>query len=527
MTRPPNLRDAGTQPARIRAEGVFKIFSPAIGFRVLALLAGAIALACAGGSMQPVSEAPPSLEGPPTSASDLPRSLEDPPTSASDLPRSLEDPPAPILDTTVLQSEVPTYSKAVRGLLLLAEAERRAGNQDAEFAYLSQIIEHDDAHSRAHSRLAEITGRAPAFLIPRSDDLVTRAQRYPYDPRALVAGAEALLQRGLDDQAVEYLERAVWLADLDPSAALVAIRRLQTLSDDWERQRIVPVHVHADEQIRAQPGWQFEMRALWLSASVMLGSVLDTRFVPIAILPFDSRDTPNDLDSIHEAFLADARPPAEGIFAAITGRPVPSGDAVYKTGVAEFLGRSLVVRVPPGAIQSRILAHEILHLYGAIHVLDGVDTLMNPTGGSLALDAPNIRVVRSLRGREFGPGGIEKNVIPWIDLGVTVAAYRSVLSVNLSLREAEINEVMDAYDSPSDQVAFRVQQATQLDTHLADAARLVAALMLEDGQRAEALRLLDLSSQLYGPSTPRGLASAEEAKMLKESIGAANAAGVE
>ncbi|MCH8084790.1 MAG: hypothetical protein IH885_11210, partial [Myxococcales bacterium] len=198
----------------------------------------------------------------------------------------------------------------MRGLLLLAEAERRAGNQDAEFAYLAQIIEHDDAHSRAHSRLAEITGRAPASLIPRSDDLVTRAQRYPYDPRALVAGAEALLQRGRNDQAVEYLERAVWLADLDPSAAFVAIRRLQTLSDDWKRQRIVPVHVHADELIRAQPGWQFEMRALWLSASVMLGSVLDTRFVPIAIRPFDARDTPNDLDSIHQAFLAGVRPPA-------------------------------------------------------------------------------------------------------------------------------------------------------------------------------------------------------------------------
>jgi len=527
MTRPPNLRDAGTQPARIRAEGVFKIFPPAIDFRVLALFVGAIALACAGGSMQPVLEAPPSPEGPPASASNLPRSPEGPPAAASNLPRSLEHPPAPILDTTVLQSEVPTDSKAVRGLLLLAEAERRAGNQDAEFAYLAHVIEHDDAHSRAHSRLAEITGRAPASLIPRSDDLVVRAQRYPYDPRALVAGAEALAQRDSNDQAVEYLERAVWLADLDPSAALIAIRRLQVHSDEWKRRRIVPVQLYADELIRAQPGWQFEMRALWLSVSAMLDSALDTRLVPIVILPFDADDTPNDLDLIHEAFLAATRRPTEGIFVAITGRPVPSGGAVYKKGVAEFLGRSLVVRVAAGATRSRVLAHEILHLYGAIHVLDGVDTLMNPTGDSLALDAPNIRVVRSLRGREFGPGGIEENVIPWIDLGAPVAAYRSVLSVNLSLREAEIHEAMDARDTPPDQIEFRLQQATQLDTHLADAARLVAALMLADGQRAEALRLLDLSSQLYGPSTPRGHASAEKAIRLRESIGAASAAGFE
>ena len=58
-------------------------------------------------------------------------------------------------------------------------------------------------------------------------------------------------------------------------------------------------------------------------------------------------------------------------------------------------------------------------------------------------------------------------------------------------------------------------------------ARLVAVLMLADGQRAEALRLLDLSSQLYGPSTLRGHASAEKAKLLRESIGAANAPGIE
>ncbi len=492
---------------------VIRIFHFTTAVRVLVLLAGTVALACAGGSIQPASEAPPSSESPPA--------------SVSDIPPSLERPPAPIADTTVLESEVPADLGVVGDLLRLAKAERRAGNQAAEFEYLAQIIEHDDAHSEAHSRLAEISGRAPGSIISRSDDFVLRAQRYPYDPKALVAGADALLQRDRNEQAVEYLERAVWLADLDPSAAFVAIRRLQGLSDDWNRQRIIPVYVHADELIRAQPGWKFEMRALWLSASVMLNSVLDTRFVPIAILPFEAADTSNDLDSIHEAFRTEARPPAEGIFAAITGRPVPSGDAVYKKGVAEFLGRSLVVRVAPGAIRSRVLAHEILHLYGAIHVLDGVDTLMNPTGDSLALDAPNIRVVRSLRGREFGSGGIEENVIPWIDLGVTVAAYRSVLSVNLSLREAEIKEAMVAYDTPSDQVAFRVQQATQLDTHLADAARLVAALMLEDGQRVEALRLLELSSQLYGSSTPRGLASAEQAKMLKESIGAANAAGIE
>jgi hypothetical protein len=51
--------------------------------------------------------------------------------------------------------------------------------------------------------------------------------------------------------------------------------------------------------------------------------------------------------------------------------------------------------------------------------------------------------------------------------------------------------------------------------------------MLEDGQRAEALRLFDLSSQLYGSSTPRGRESAEAARALRESTGAANTPVIE
>jgi len=432
-----------------------------------------------------------------------------------------------VSEIAIADREVSIDSKAVEELLRLAEVERRAGNKAAEYAVLARVIEHDSSHSLAHARLAEITGRAPAVRTSRPDDLVLRALQHPYDPKALVAAAEVLAKRGSTDQAVEYLERAVWLADLDPSAALAAIRRLYVLSAEWQRHRIVPVQLHVDEMIRAQPGWEFQMRALWLSASVMLDSVLETRFVPIAILPLEVGETPNDLDLIHDLFLAETRPPAEGIFAVVTGRPVPSGDAVYNKGVAEFIGRSLAVRVAPAATRSRVLAHEILHLYGAIHVLKGVESLMNPTGDSLVLDAPNIRIVRSLRDRAFGPGGIEENVLPEIHLGVTVAAYRAALSVNLSLREAEIEEAMRSNDASSDQVAFQVQQATYLDKHLADAAWLVASLMRENGQPADAVRLFELSSQLYGPSTLRGQASAEKATMLKGSLGAANAPDVE
>jgi hypothetical protein len=254
-----------------------------------------------------------------------------------------------------------------------------------------------------------------------------------------------------------------------------------------------------------------------------LDEVLDTRFVPIAIDSFEVAESPGDLDSIHEAFRASTRAPAAGILAAVTEHAIPDDLAVAKKGVAELLGRTLVVRVSPGSTESRVLAHEILHLYGAIHVLDGVDTLMNPTGTSFVLDAPSIRIVRALRNRAFGPGGIEKNVLPWIDLAETVAAYRAALSVNLKMREAGIMDAMGLRGGPSHQVERRVQQATQLDPHLADVARLVAVLMIADGRRSEALPLLKLSSQLYGETNPRGREVAEEARLLENALDGAAA----
>lgn len=447
--------------------------------------------------------------------------------AVSDSPPASAGPPTIELDSAPSQPEIPTDSRAVQELLRLAEVERRAGNTQGEVEYLTQVIELDSAHCLAHARLAEITGPAPASVLAKSDDLVRLALQHPYDPKALVVGATALADRGRTDQAIEFLERAVWLADLDPSASLTAIRQLYEISGEWKHRRVVPVQVYVDSLIQAQPGWKFQMRNVWSSASVMLDSLLETRFVPIAFGSFDAKEAPNDLDEIHAEFLAKTHAPSEGIYALFTGRPVPNEDGVHKKGVAELLGRSLTVRIAPGAIRSRVLAHEILHLYGAIHVLEGVDSLMNPTGESLALDAPNIRIVRALRDRKFGPGDIEQNVLPWIDLGATVAAYRAALSENLILRDAEIKEAMRSKKRSPDQQSFRVFQATYLDAHLADVARLAAALMLADGQRTEALRLLDLSSQLYGPSTPRGQAAAEKASRLRGSLEGVDASASE
>ena len=426
------------------------------------------------------------------------------------------DPPPP--DLPGVEAGPTLDSGVTESLIELAEIERRAGNREAEYSLLARVLDRDSVHSGAHARLAALTGTAPARSGASFDSLVRRALLHPYDPAALVAAAEVLARRGRADQAVEYLERAIWLADLDPPSARSAIRQLSRLSDDWSRRRIIPVQVHADELIRAQPGWRFQVRTLWLSVSKTLDEVLETRFVPIAIGSFDPSEAHNNLDLIHENFVVSESAPTEGILAAFTERAIPAGHGVFKKGVAEFLGRSLVVRLEPRATQSRVLAHEILHLYGAIHVLDDVDTLMNPAGTSLVLDGPSIRIVRALRGRAFGPGGIEENVLPWIDLDETVAAYRTALGVNLGLRDAGIAEALEEHLRSPKQAALRARQATRLDAHLADAARLVAALMLADARREEALRLLDLSSQLYGADTARGRQTAEQVEMLRRSL---------
>jgi hypothetical protein len=42
--------------------------------------------------------------------------------------------------------------------------------------------------------------------------------------------------------------------------------------------------------------------------------------------------------------------------------------------------------------------------------------------------------------------------------------------------------------------------------------------MLADARREEALRLLDLSSQLYGADTARGRQTAEQVEMLRKAL---------
>ncbi len=409
------------------------------------------------------------------------------------------------------------HEDSVATWLARAAAERSIADHDAEIRSLTRVLELDSTHPASHARLSELSGPAPRDALADRQARIRRAMDHPYDPAALVRGGEALAQDGRLDESLELLEKAVWLADLDPASALEALQMLRERSPDWRARRVVPVHVYADAALRSSAGWRFALRTAWLSASNSLDEVLKTRFVPIAISAFDPGGQADDLDAMYRDFVEKVSPPQEGIAAVITGRPVPPLPGVWKKGVAELLGRSLAIRIEPGACQSRVLSHELLHLYGAIHVLDEEESLMNPTGTSFKLDTGSYRIAQAMVARSFGPGGIEHNVLPFIDLRRAIDAYLGALSANLGFRAAGIEEAQNI--GVSRQLAAGwARQATGLDSHFADAARIVAGLMIADSRRTEALRLLELAEELYPLNSWKGQQVAREADALRREL---------
>ncbi len=404
----------------------------------------------------------------------------------------------------------------------LAAGETREGEQDAARRSLERALARDAAHPVVHARLAELTGRAPvAVLSSISSAGAARelAAAHPYDPRVLVRAAELLVQEGRDDEALPLLERTLWLADRHPASAVAALRLLPELDEGWSRRRAILVHLYADEPIRAQEGWRFGQRTLWLRTSITLEPVLRVRFVPVSIGAFRTRDLPPQLDPIFESLRRTAMPPpARGIVAGVTGRGPPRAPGRWKKGVAEFLGRSLVVRVQPRQRKSRVLAHELLHLFGAVHVSKRFESIMNPDGRAVDLDGANVAVVRATRKRGFTAQGFDANVIARVDLEEMIAAYLGALEVNLELRKLGIAEAIQAGRLSRYQQRRTAREATRLDPHLGDVSRMLARLLLADGRRVEALFLLETAVELYGRRSPRGEASFEDSEALRRAL---------
>lgn len=403
---------------------------------------------------------------------------------------------------------------------LVGRAEVRGAEGDLAGARddFSRAVALDPARIEVHQRFASLTG--PARETPRSlEDVVRLASEHPYDPLALVRLGETLARAGRPTGAQAVLEKVIWLADLDPDAATRALQLLRGLSPEWSERRVVPVHVYADEPLRARPDWRFQVRTLWLGASNALQPVFDVRFVVMSIGRFRSARLGGELDPMHAALrkLAPHRRES-GIVAGLTGRPAPRAKGHWKDGVADFLGRRLTVRVAPGSTSSRVLSHEILHLYGAIHVLEGMESIMNPSGRSLHMDPMNLDIVRALTDRRFDRGGFGRNVLPQIDVSRTIDAYVRALRANLVFRDAGIAEAIEMRRESRYLARAARRRVKRLDEHLGDVSSIVANLMLADDRRVEAVLLFDLASDLYGRRSERGRRMHARAGELREQL---------
>jgi len=396
--------------------------------------------------------------------------------------------------------------------VLLAESE--TDDPEAARVHLERAIALEPSTMRAHARLAELTGRAPAPEDDSLDAALRLAERHPYDPKALLLAGERLAADGYRDEAIRVLETAVSLADLDVAAADEALAALVRLDATWRERRIVRVHVRVDEVLRRAPGWHFEQRSLWGGISVALDPVLATRFVVVSQAGFDVADIGPALEPILAVLGRGPDTPRHGLLAGFTGMPIPRR-AGAKRGLANYLGRRLVVRQVPGSDAGRVLAHEILHVYGGIHVVDDLDSLMNASGESLVLDPLNARIAASLRERTFGRGGIERNVLPRLDRAEAIEAYSDALRVNLTYRKLGIDRLLDDPLVSRYHAAREAQRLATLDPHLGDVSRFVAALLWEEGRRVEAVALLETAARLYGTRTRRGRETREQADALR------------
>jgi hypothetical protein len=224
---------------------------------------------------------------------------------------------------------------------------------------------------------------------------------------------------------------------------------------------------------------------------------------------------------VHEAFGRSLQPaPADGIVAGFTALPVPASPGAWKLGLAELLGRRITVRLPAGAVESRPLAHELLHLFGAVHVDGTIDSLMNPDGSELRLDPGNLEIVRATRGRGFSHGGFERNVLPFVDRDRLIDAYSALLRTNLALRELGIEEVLALREISPPHAVARANALRSFDPHLAEVAALVAALLVSDGRQAPAVGLYEVAAALWGPDTDKGRESLARAEVLRAALDA-------
>jgi hypothetical protein len=376
----------------------------------------------------------------------------------------------------------------------------------------------------AHAMLASLTGRAPApppeeaglGAEERLRAVVARAGEHPYDPAAALAAARALVEVGQQEEAARWLRGSWWLADVEPAVGLESVALLSRIDPVWKTRRVVPVYTFADDDIREDPWWKMRMRFVWADLTEALAPLLDTVFVPVAVAPFSSAGGDARLDTIRKSVGWGASlsgPP--GIIAIFTERRPHSRRSPWRMGEAVFLGRHLTVRLDQApSTATPTLVHEVLHLYGGVHVSPEYPSLMNPNGGAMQLDQPNTRIAQLIRDRRFDGRGVEHDVLDHTDEAALTEAFRQALALNLQARSAGMNEALGSLDESRYLAARQAKAAGALDDHLGDVSELMAQLMLRQDRRADAVRYLDLAARLYGPKSERGVTARQRADAL-------------
>ncbi|MCZ6464380.1 MAG: tetratricopeptide repeat protein [Proteobacteria bacterium] len=408
----------------------------------------------------------------------------------------------------------PSSADALIGLAGLEPPERAR-------ALLSRAVLAEPTRPDAHAALAALTGPAGSRAIDPAE-AIALATAHPYDPRAALAAARVLLASGRAAAARVRLAAAVWLADLDPQAGLEAARLLREIDPAHSERRIVQVHCYADESIRRQPGWQMRLRLIWHGLSTTLTPALDTTFVPVSIGAFSSAGAGAQLGSIEAAFLTSVpRVPPSGIVAVFSGQPPPRRKGHWRLGAAEFLGRRLMTRLGEDGLdtKSRTLVHEVLHLYGGVHIAADRDSLMNPSGDSLQLDPANERIVSLMRARRFGPGGLDGNLRPTVDAKALTIAYVAALRQNLTSRALGLAEALEARETSRFVAADLARDAVVLDEHMASVCLFVGQLLIWQARFGEAAHFFDFAARLYGSQSRLARQAAAQARALRRAAG--------
>ncbi|MFT5444085.1 MAG: tetratricopeptide (TPR) repeat protein [Myxococcota bacterium] len=362
----------------------------------------------------------------------------------------------------------------------------------------------------------ELTGPAPSLEGLDDEEIVALSRKHPFDLSLTIRVARLQIASGDLEAARQRLRRSYWLADLAPTEGYEIAKLLASIDPVFAKQKIVPVHIYADQTITSQPGWQMRLRILLRKSSAALDPLARTHYVSYSMTGFSSKQATTKLVSLENAWLRSQRRwPSEGILLGLTER-FPARHIAQTLGRAELLGRRAFVRLAPGATESRTLIHEVFHLYGGVHVTDAIDSLMNPSGETNAIDQLNARIVALTRDRTFGPGGEAVNVDPFVDSRQLVEVYIETLRVNLAFRQEALGQAQSTSAASRYAAHELARKATKLDDHLAQVSEHVSRMLVRDRLPAKAAEYCDLAARLYGVNSAKGKALRKRGDRLRE-----------